>query len=87
MRKRRGLAAPVDAFVRRVNVVDAFVRRANVVGSLAFGDTDADTFGGTAACFGYAVNGGGACVVPVCVVLSAHKWREVLCTGSVLPQC
>jgi hypothetical protein len=54
VRKRRGLDAPVDGFVRRVNVV----------GSLAFPDTDADTLGGTASCFGYAVNGGGACVVP-----------------------
>lgn len=81
MRKRRGLDAPVDAFVRRVNVV----------GSLAFRDTDADTFGGTAACFGYAVNDGGACVVPGWVVpgwvvLPAHKWREVLRTRSVLSQ-
>lgn len=76
MRKRRGLDAPVDAFVRRVNVV----------GSFAFRDTDADTFGGTAACVGYAINGGGACVVPGCVVLPAHKWWEVLPTRSVLSQ-
>jgi hypothetical protein len=77
VRKRRGLGAPVDAFV---------VRHADVVGSLAFRDTDADTFGGTAARFGYAVNDGGARVVPGCVVLPAHKWTEVLRTGSVLPQ-
>jgi hypothetical protein len=76
VRKRRGLDVPVDAFVRRVNVV----------GSLTFRDTDADTFVGTAACFGYAVNDGGACVVPSCVVLPAHKWREVLRTRSVLSQ-
>jgi hypothetical protein len=95
VRKRRGLDTPVDAFVRRVNVVgsfvrvnivDAFVRRVNVVGSFAFRDTDLDTFGGTAACVGYAVSGGGACVVSRWLVLPAHKWREVLPTRSVLSQ-
>jgi hypothetical protein len=73
VRKRWGLDAPVDAFVRHVNVVSFFVCPVDVVGSLAFRHTDADTFGGTAACFGYAVNDGGACVVPGCVVLPAHK--------------
>lgn len=98
MRKRRGLDAPVDVFVRRVNVIGSFVfvrrinvigsfvRRVNIVDAFAFRDTDADTFGGTAACVGYAVNGGGACVVPGWVVLPAHKWREVLPTRSVLSQ-
>jgi hypothetical protein len=78
VRKRRGLDAAVDAFVRHVYVVVSFVRHVDIVGSCASGDTDADTYGGTDAHFGYTVNDGGACSVPGGVVLPADEWGEVL---------
>jgi len=72
MRKRWGLDAPVDAFVRHVNVVGSFVGHVAVIGSLAFRNTDADTLSGPVAYVSSTVSDDGACAVHGCVVLPAY---------------